>query len=101
MRRSALLSSALTLLVVMLAFVYVYLDTAAEDRRPCHVEPRSQAELQVLAGRPVDPPIIPASPPQPAPWTRSDANGDTNDEPPIAPFLATVHEAIDCARAHD
>jgi hypothetical protein len=101
MRRNALLSSVLTLLVLILTSVYLFLDTAAEDRRPCHVEPRSQAELQALAGRPVDTLIIPASQPQPAPWTRADANWDTNDEPPIAPFLATVHEANACAEAYD
>ena len=101
MRRSALLSSALTFLVLILTSVYLYLDTAAEDRRPCHVEPRSQAELQALAGRPIDSIVIPASPAQPAPWSRGDTLGDGIVDTPIAPLLATVREALACARAHD
>ena len=101
MRRNALLSSALTFLVLILTSVYFFLDTAAEDLRPCHVEPRTQAELQALAGRPVDTIIIPASAPQPAPWSRGDTLSDDIVDLPIRPFLNTVREAIACAQAHD
>ena len=101
MRRNALLSSVLTLLFLTLASAYLYLDASPEDPWPCRSEPRSQAELLALAGRPVDSIIIPASRAQPAPWNRGDTLSDGIVDAPIKPFLATVREAIACARAHD